>query len=94
VTLSYLRHKIIGIRYLFSKERNDPGLDGSASQLAVSILGDESRSDLDLVSDLENTLQDAAAGHTTFQVVHLGTRLVDIERAIRKKMMYQQIKTS
>ena len=67
------------IRYLFGKERNDSGLDGPAGQLAVRVLGDESWSDLDFVSNLQNALQDAASRDSALQVVHLGTGLVDVE---------------
>jgi hypothetical protein len=38
------------------------------------------------VSDLENTLQDAAPGDTALQFVHLGTGLVDVKRSAKKML--------
>ena len=41
---------------LFSKERNNSRLDWLAGQLPIGILGYESRSDLNFMANLEDTL--------------------------------------
>jgi len=53
---------------------------------SASLETSPSGSDFVLVSDLENTLQDAAPGDTALQVVHLGTGLVNVERSAKKIM--------
>ncbi len=45
------------------------------------VLGDESRPDLDLHSDLEDPLEDGPAGDAALQVVYLGAGLVHVEGA-------------
>lgn len=49
--------------------------------MTVGVTGNESRSDLDLLTDFENTLKNRTTGNTTLQVLDLGTWLVDIKRS-------------
>lgn len=49
--------------------------------LALVVLGDDTRSDFDLLSELEHTGQNGTTSNTSLELVHLGTRLVDIERS-------------
>lgn len=60
-------------------EGNDSAEDGSALEVALVVTGDDTRTDLDLVAELEDTVEDGTTGNTTLELVDLGTGLVDIE---------------
>ncbi len=51
-----VKYNCIPISYLFSEERDNAGLDGSAGQLSVGILGDEAGPYLDLVTNFKDAL--------------------------------------
>ncbi len=55
------------------KERNNFGKDRHTFDVAVGVLGNNARAHLDLVSDLENSLDDTASCHTTLQVIDFST---------------------
>lgn len=61
-------------------ERDDATEDGCALESTVVVTGDDTRANLDLVAELDNTVEDTATSNTTLEVVDLSTRLVDIER--------------
>ena len=69
---------------MLSKERHDPRLDGLASELAVGVLGHDAGPDLDFVADLEDTLEDAATGDASLEVIDLGTGLVHVEGSVEE----------
>lgn len=64
---------------LLGKQRHDAGIDGPAANVALLVLGDDARSDLDFVAELQNTLQDGTSGDASFELVNFGTRFVDVE---------------
>ena len=69
---------------MLSKERHNPRLDGLASELAVGVLGHDAGPDLDFVADLEDTLEDAATGDASLEVIDLGTGLVHVEGSVEE----------
>ncbi len=66
---------------VFGEESDDAAEDGTAFDFALVVLGDEARADLDLVAELQDAGQDAAAGDAAFQVLDLGAGFVDVEGA-------------
>jgi hypothetical protein len=64
---------------LLGEERLDAGVDRTALNLSVGILGNETRTDLDLVLELDDSVQDRTTGNTSLQLIDFGTRLVDVE---------------
>lgn len=66
---------------VLGKQRDDSREDGLALDLALAVLGDDARADLDLVAELQHTGQDGATGDTALELVNLGTGLVDVEGA-------------
>ena len=64
---------------VLGEQSNNSGEDGLALNLALLVLADNTRSDLNLVTELQYTSQDTATSNTTLQVLNLSTRLVDIE---------------
>lgn len=64
---------------VLSEERHNAGENGSALDLALLVLGDETGADLDLIVQLYNTGKDRTTGNTTLELIDLGTGLVDIE---------------
>lgn len=67
--------EVVGLRV----EGDDTAEDGSALESTRIVSGDDTRSDLNLVAQLDDTVQDTATSNTTLEVVDLGTRLVDIK---------------
>ena len=61
------------------EERHNPGEDGTALDLALLVLGDKTRTDLNLITQLEHTSQDRTTSNTTLQLINLRTGLVHIE---------------
>jgi hypothetical protein len=66
---------------VLGEECNNSREDGLALNLTLLVLADNTRSDLNLVTELQYTVQDTATSNSTLQVLNLGTRLVDIERS-------------
>jgi hypothetical protein len=66
---------------VLGEEGDNSGEDGLALNLTLLVLADNTRSDLNLVTELQYTVQDTATSNSTLQVLNLGTRLVDIERS-------------
>mmetsp|Transcript_11967 Transcript_11967/g.26986 ORF Transcript_11967/g.26986 Transcript_11967/m.26986 type:complete len:692 (+) Transcript_11967:117-2192(+) len=65
---------------VFGGEGRDLAVDGPEDQGGLSVgLVDGSGSDLDLVSDLQNTLEDGSSGDTTLEVAHVLSGTVDVE---------------
>ena len=64
---------------MLGKERLNAREDGSALNLAVLILGDQTWPNLDLIANLQNTSENGTTSDTTLQLVDLSTGLVDIE---------------
>lgn len=64
---------------VLGKEGHDPREDGTALNLAILVLGDQTGPNLNLVVLLQNTSQDGTTGNTTLQLLDLGTGLVHIE---------------
>lgn len=58
----------------------DAAEDGLALVATLCILGDDTGTNLDAHPKLQHSFQDRASGHATFQLIHLSTGLVDIER--------------
>ena len=54
--------------------------DGFTLVPSLSILGDDTRPDLDLLTETEDTSQNGTTGNTTLELIDFGTRLVDVER--------------
>jgi len=66
---------------VLGEQCDDSGEDGLALNLTLLVLADNTRSDLNLVTELQYTVQDTATSNSTLQILNLGTRLVDIERS-------------
>src|SRR5699024_7563010 len=64
---------------VLGEQRHNAGEDGTALDLAVLVLGDKTRADLNLVAQLEHTGQNGTTGNTTLELVDLGTGLVNVE---------------
>ncbi|KAI6772529.1 hypothetical protein HG530_003487 [Fusarium avenaceum] len=62
-------------------EGDDSAEDGSALEGTAVVSGDDTRSDLDLVTQLNDTMENGTTSNTTLEVVDLRTRFVDIERS-------------
>jgi hypothetical protein len=60
-------------------EGHDLAEDRLAPVPASTILRDDSRSDLYLLPDAENTAKNGTASYTTFEVVDLGTGFINVE---------------
>lgn len=60
-------------------ERDDAREDGRALEGTTIVTGDDTRSNFNLVAQLDDAVQDGPTGDTTFEVVNLSTRLVDIK---------------
>jgi hypothetical protein len=60
-------------------ERDDSAENGSALEGTAVVSGDDTRSDFNLITKLDNTVKNGTTSNTTLEVVDLGTRLVDIE---------------
>ena len=60
-------------------EGDDAAEDGGALELALVVAGDDAGPDLDLVAELEDTVEDTTAGDAASQVVDLGAGLVHVE---------------
>ena len=67
--------EIVGLRV----ERHDAAEDGRALESATVVTGDDTRTDLNLIAKLDDTVQDTATSDTALQVIDLSTRLVDVE---------------
>jgi len=65
---------------VLGEKRHYPAEDRSALDLALVILADNTWTDLDLVTELQDTSQDTATSNTSLQLLNLSTWLVDIER--------------
>ena len=63
----------------FGVEGDDAAEDGLALEGALLVAGDDAGADLDLVAELEDTVEDTATGDTALELVDLGTGLVDVE---------------
>jgi len=57
-----------------------PAEDGSALNLALVILADDTWTNLHFITELQYTGQNTTTSNTSLQILNLGTRLVDIER--------------
>lgn len=66
---------------LLGVEGDDTRSQRSASADTVGVPGNKTRSDLDFLANLEDTLQDTTTSDTTLQLVDTGTRLVNIKRS-------------
>jgi hypothetical protein len=66
---------------VLGEEGDNSGEDGLALNLTLLVLADNTRSDLNLVTELQYTVQDTTTSNSTLQVLNLGTRLVDIKRS-------------
>lgn len=64
---------------VLGEERNDARENGTALDLALLVLGDETWADLNLVVQLYDTGKDRSTSNTTLELIDLGTGLVDIE---------------
>lgn len=62
-------------------EGHDAAEDGFALIASCVVLRDDAGSDLDLLSEAQDTREDGAAGDTAFEIIDLRTRFVHIERA-------------
>jgi hypothetical protein len=60
-------------------ERNDSAEDGSALEGTAFVSGNDTRSDLNLITQLDDTMEDRTTSNTTLELIDLGTGLVDIE---------------
>lgn len=60
-------------------ERDDATEDGCALQSTAVVTRDDSRSNLNLVAELDDAVQDGTTSNTALEVVDLGTRLVDVK---------------
>ena len=58
---------------------DDAREDGLAAITALRVLGDDARTDLDLLAEAQDTRQDRPTGDTTLELVDLSTGLVDVE---------------
>ena len=65
---------------VLGEKRHYPAEDRSALDLALVILADNTWTDLDLVTELQDTSQDTTTSNTSLQLLNLSTWLVDIER--------------
>ena len=54
--------------------------DGFTLVPSLSILGDDTWPDLDLLTKTEDTSQNGTTGDTTLELIDFGTGLVDVER--------------
>jgi len=61
-------------------QRHNPAEDRLALVAASAVLRDDSRSDLNFLSDAEDTRQDRTTRYTTLQVIHFRARFVHVER--------------
>ena len=66
---------------LLGEKGDDAAEDGLALVLAVGILGDDARANLDLLTELEDAAQDRPARHAALEIADLGAGLVHVERA-------------
>lgn len=64
---------------LLGQQALDARKDGNAARLSLLVLCDDSRPDLDLLSELEDTGQDGSTGDASLELVDLCSRLVDVE---------------
>lgn len=62
-------------------KRDDSAEDRRALEGTRIVSRNDARSDLDLIAQLDDTVENTATSDTTLQVVDLGTRLVDVERS-------------
>lgn len=69
--------EIVGLRV----QGDDATEDGLALKCALVVTSDNTGSDLDLVTQLQHTVENTATGDTTLKLVNLGTRLVDVKRS-------------
>lgn len=60
-------------------ERNHTREDGRALKSTAIVSGNDTGSDLDLIAQLDDTVQDGTTSNTSLEVINLGTRLVDVE---------------
>lgn len=60
-------------------EGDDSAEDGSALESTVVVTRDDTRADLDLITQLDNTMKNRTTSNATLEVVDLSTGLVDIE---------------
>lgn len=67
--------KVVGL----GVERDDSAEDGGTLEGTVVVSGDDTRSDFNLVTKLDNAVENGTTSNTTLEFVDLGTRLVDIE---------------
>jgi hypothetical protein len=67
--------EIVGL----SEQRNDARIDRSALYVALSILSDDTRADLNLITDPENTLNDGTTSNATLKLINFRTRTVNVE---------------
>lgn len=65
---------------VLGEERDNAGENGTALNLALLVLGDETGTDLNLIVQLHDTGQNGSTSDTTLELIDLGTGLVDIER--------------
>jgi hypothetical protein len=66
---------------LLGVQRDDSRSQWSTRVVSIGISGDQSRSDLDLLADLEHSLQDTSTSDTTLQILDFCSGLVHIERS-------------
>ena len=64
---------------VLGEKRHYPAEDRSALDLALVILADNTWTDLDLVTELQDTSQDTATSNTSLQLLDFRARLVDIK---------------
>ena len=64
---------------VLGEERDNTGENGTALDLALFVLGDETGTDLNLVVQLHDTGKNGSTSNTTLELIDLGTGLVDIE---------------
>lgn len=66
---------------LLGVEGDDSRSQRPTSADTVGVPGNKTRSDLDFLANLEDTLQDTSTSDTTLQLVDTGTRLVNVKRS-------------
>ena len=60
-------------------QRDDPTKDRFAFVSTLRVLRNDARSNLNLLTESQNTSKDRATSNAAFQVVDLGTRFIDVE---------------
>lgn len=64
---------------VLGEERHDPAEDRLGLDLALLVLGDNTRPDLNLVAELEHTSENRATSNTSLELLDLRAGLVDVE---------------